>query len=133
MKRIFVDTSVWCAYFVKKDQFHSKALSLINYYKDDLVTTDYIIDETITLIRKRASFKTASIVANSLISSQLARIIEITRFDLFQALKIFNKYSDQDFSFTDCTSFAVIQRLNIKNVFSFDKHFKIFIPAITLL
>lgn len=43
---------------------------------------------------------------------------------LNKAWKIFEKYSDKDFSFTDCTSFIVMKMLEINEVFSFDKHFE---------
>ncbi|MBI4822940.1 MAG: hypothetical protein HY805_01755 [Nitrospirae bacterium] len=37
--------------------------------------------------------------------------------------KLLEKYSDKDFSFTDCTSFALMERLKIKTAFTFDAHF----------
>jgi len=40
---------------------------------------------------------------------------------LDKAWEIFEKYSDKDFSFTDCSSFAIMEMLKINNVFSFDK------------
>jgi uncharacterized protein len=42
---------------------------------------------------------------------------------LDKAWKIFETYSDKDFSFTDCTSFSIMERVKIKVAFSFDKHF----------
>jgi len=40
-----------------------------------------------------------------------------------QAWEIFKKYSDKSFSFTDCTSFAIMQQLEINQAFTFDSHF----------
>ena len=42
-----------------------------------------------------------------------------------EAERILSKYSDQDFSYADAVSFALMKRLKIKNAFSFDKHFVI--------
>jgi predicted nucleic acid-binding protein len=42
-----------------------------------------------------------------------------------RAYKIFKKFSDQDFSITDCVSFIVSKDLLVKRVFSFDNHFKV--------
>lgn len=48
---------------------------------------------------------------------------DVAEVDWSQALEIFEQYEDQDFSFTDCTSFALLQRLKIREVLAFDKHF----------
>jgi len=37
---------------------------------------------------------------------------------------IFENYADQDFSFVDCTSFVIVKRVDVKEVFGFDDHFK---------
>ena len=41
------------------------------------------------------------------------------------AWDIFLKYSDQELSFTDCTSFALMKNLGLKKAFTFDSHFLI--------
>lgn len=46
--------------------------------------------------------------------------------DLETAWQIGLAYADQDFSMVDCTSFAVMRRLGIECVASFDHHFAIF-------
>ena len=43
-----------------------------------------------------------------------------------EAMEIFEKYSDQDFSFTDCTSFVLARRESVDEVFTFDRHFAMF-------
>lgn len=47
-----------------------------------------------------------------------------THADELRALTLFEKYADQKISFTDCISFAIMERLNIKQVFGFDQHFQ---------
>ena len=37
--------------------------------------------------------------------------------------EILRKYSDQDFSYTDAVSFAIMRRQRIRKAFCFDKHF----------
>jgi len=41
-----------------------------------------------------------------------------------KAWEIAIKYRDKDFSFTDCASFAVMEMLDIREAFAFDKHFE---------
>ena len=43
--------------------------------------------------------------------------------DESKAWEIFVRYEDKGFSFTDCTSFAIMERLKIDTVFVFDDHF----------
>lgn len=121
---IFVDTSAWYALFDKDDNNHAQA----NYfYKNNtfpLVTTDYILDESLTLIKKRLGHAKAVEIGKSLWNGELADIIHLTEEDKVAAWKIFQRYDDKGFSFTDCTNFAVMERLNMPTVFAFDEHFK---------
>jgi len=47
------------------------------------------------------------------------------------AIEIIKRYDDKDFSLTDATSFAVMQRHGIELAFTFDRHFKQYGLAVT--
>jgi hypothetical protein len=50
-------------------------------------------------------------------------LIRVTDQDLAAATEVFFQYHDKDWSFTDCTSRVVMERLGIATAFSFDRHF----------
>ncbi len=62
---------------------------------------------------------------NKLLASELTQIVSVTAEDQKEAWKIFKKFKDQEFSFTDCTSFAVMKRLGLSRVLTVDKHFRV--------
>ena len=124
MKRIFVDTGAWYAVVDKKDPDHKQAELYFRNNKIPLLTTNFIFDETITLLRSRLGWSTAKEFGQNLKSSSFVSIICIKDEDEERAWQIFLKYKDQDYSFTDCTSFAVMERLKIDTAFSFDSHFE---------
>jgi len=55
---------------------------------------------------------------------QIAKLLRIEEADEQRAWEIFVRYSDKGFSFTDCTSFALMERLNMTTAFAFDEHFR---------
>ena len=59
MKSTFVDTSGWFAALARRDRDHPVASEFIRSWKDQLVTTDYGLDETLTLIQRRIDHGTA--------------------------------------------------------------------------
>jgi len=125
--RLFVDTSAWLALDDENDQYHEKAVaksSEIKRLRIELITSEYIIDESITLIRYRVSHKAAIIFGDSLLSSRIVKILNVTNEDRLKAWEMFKKYEDKDLSFTDCTSFILMRNLRLQKAFAFDDHFK---------
>ena len=125
--RLFVDTSAWLALNDRNDQHHNKATAKsaeIKRQKIELITSEYIIDESITLIRYRVSHKAAVIFGDSLINSSIVRIIDVTGEDRIKAWEMFKKYEDKEISFTDCISFVLMKNLKLHKAFTFDEHFK---------
>jgi predicted nucleic acid-binding protein len=49
---IFVDTGIWYAANVSEDPEHAVARQLLLNATSSLVTTDYVIDELLTLLRR---------------------------------------------------------------------------------
>lgn len=124
MKRLFVDTGAWYALVDKNDPDHKEAASFIINNKIPLLTTNFIFDETITLLRSRLGWSVAKEFGQRLKDSRFVSLITVKDEDEDRAWEIFLKYKDKDFSYTDCTSFAVMGRLRIDTAFSFDSHFK---------
>ncbi len=121
---IFVDTGAWFAVAVRNDPDHEAAMTWLERNREPLMTTDYVMSETATLIRMRdkttRGHRLAVRITTSLLRQQAAMLEKVTERELAQALNIFRKYSDHIFSFVDCTSFAV---LGITRAFAFDHHF----------
>lgn len=123
---IFVDTGAWYASLVPTDPHHATAAQWLDSNHSPLLTTDYVIDETLTLFRVRGERKRASMLGKRFFNSDLANIHKITAADLTLAWKTFQKFEDKDWSFTDCTSKVVIEQLGVKIAFAFDHHFRQF-------
>jgi uncharacterized protein len=120
---IFVDTGGWFASMVPTDPNHLLALKWLNDNSTQLFTTDYIIDETLTLLRVRGEHQRALHFGRGCFDGNLAVIYHLSETDVQSAWSIFEQYSDKDWSFTDCTSKAVMDRLGIASAFAFDRHF----------
>ena len=56
--------------------------------------------------------------------AQTVHILRVSEDMEKEAWDTFRDYSDKEFSFTDCTSFVVMQRLNLTQAFTNDHHFE---------
>jgi len=120
---IFVDTGAWYASLVPTDPDHVKAVQWLATNKSPLLTTDYVLDETLTLLRVRGERKRALLLGARFFRHELADIHKITPTDLRLAWETFELFDDKNWSFTDCTSKVVMEQLSIEVAFAFDHHF----------
>jgi len=124
---IFVDTSAFLALEDESDQHHEEALRfrdqqlLSGSYQ--LITTSYILDETLTLVRSRLGITPSIDFSRKVRRSRIVRVISVSSEVEEKALDLFERYDDKDFSFTDCVSFVVMKDLGIRDAFTFDEHF----------
>lgn len=126
---VFVDTSAWKAFYDESDDWHEEAKSFMDSVGAKrhirlFVTSDYVMDETLTLVRFAHSHSKAVEFANTIVSSRATKLLFVGE-DLFnQALSMFIGHRDQEWSFTDCASFVLMKQLNLTTAFAFDPHFK---------
>ena len=124
--KVFVDTSGFKAIVDPEDDFHQQAVEIWQKLKDKeakLITSNYILDETFTLLRARCGLQTAIEFKKVLAESQKSlTIYRVTVSDESDAWGWFNKKWSR-LSFTDCVSFAMMERLEIEKAVSFDQHF----------
>lgn len=123
---IFVDTGAWFALVNKSDQYHNQAVEiypkLLSSYRH-LTTTNLVIAESYILIRCTIGHRPGIAFLENLGASP--RVMKIYSDGVLEeaAEKTLKKYQDQDFSYTDAVSFAVMNQYGIKQAFSFDVHF----------
>jgi len=128
---VFVDTSAWIAVCIANDIHHNPArekLDRLVKEKDVLVTSNYVLDETYTRLRYDTGLEAAITFHNLVMESALNGDLLLERINEKIeeiAWNIFVSYQDQDFSYTDCTSFALCGEIGIKRAFAFDKHFSV--------
>lgn len=124
-RRVFVDTSAYFALIDAQDANHSSAQAIADELSQEpvrLLTTNFIIAETHALFLSRMRRDIALSFLREIDNSSTT-IVRATAKDEQHAREILQKYRDRDFSLCDAISFAVMGRLNISSVFSFDRHF----------
>jgi predicted nucleic acid-binding protein len=123
---IFIDTGAFIARYLSADQYHHQALDFWDYIKNHreiCFTSNFVLDETFTLLGRRAGNSFAVQRAVNIYASSFLTILRPDVQDELKALELFDKFSDQHVSFTDCISFILMRKQKIMRVFSFDSHF----------
>ncbi|MBA4386726.1 MAG: PIN domain-containing protein [Verrucomicrobia bacterium] len=121
----FVDTSGFYALLVKADDSHQKAADYIRNSagKRRFITTDYVLDETATLLKARRHGDVIKPFFDIVLKSEVCRVRWMEP-DLFsEAVSFFLKHGDHDYSFTDCVSFVVMRKERITTALTKDTHF----------
>lgn len=121
---VLIDTSAVIALHSTAEQFHSEAANL---YSTAVGFAWYSVDvtshECFTLIRYRDTFEAAMEHYQFLRNSSLITTLRFTPDDEAEAEAILHRYNDQDISCHDALCAAVMKRIGIARVFTFDRHF----------
>lgn len=124
MERVFVDTSAWFAFANRKDAAHGRVRDAMRSFPGKLVTSNFIFDETVSLCLYRLGHDAARTAGSVLMNPELVDLLRISSEDEQAAWRLFLQRSDHDFSFTDCTSFAIMRRLGLTNALALDDDFR---------
>lgn len=119
----FVDTSAWYAAYVPSDPQH-RAVQKVLAAPTRLITTDYVLDETLTLLKARGHADRALRFGPRILAGRAAQLEYVSPKDIEQAWIVFTTYRDKDWSFTDCASFIVMKRLGLVEAIALDQHFR---------
>jgi predicted nucleic acid-binding protein len=124
---VFVDTSAWFSLLSKSEKDHEKIKNIYQALlknNNTLVISNHILGETFTLIRYKIKnnnlpFKFIELINKSI----MIRKIFIEAKTEKKAIKILENYKDQRFSYVDATSFAIMNKLELKYALSLDTRF----------
>jgi predicted nucleic acid-binding protein len=125
---VFVDTSAFIAQAIEADQYHDDARLFWSSLteKPDLLTTNLVISETFTLIRRWAGYAKAvaflSYVQDTASGGRMT-VIWPTEDAAEAVIRLVAQYPDQELSYCDVLSLVICKRHpNVRSVFTFDHH-----------
>lgn len=127
-----VDTSAHYALVDSRDANHREAIRFaeqLSRQRIVWVVTNFIVAETYGLLLLRLGRHAAFSFLERLlysVSDGTTCFVRVTQVDEERAWEILRTYADQNFSYVDATTFAVMERLNLTRAFAFDRHFDVF-------
>lgn len=123
---IFVDAGAWYALATPSDPDHDSAKLLAASINEPFVTSDYIVDELLTLFLVRRQKSKGIERLHDVLECGGTDLVRVDETDFGDAIRVYEQFKDKEWSFTDCVSYVLIQRLQLKKAFSDDRHFQQF-------
>jgi predicted nucleic acid-binding protein len=124
---ILVDTGAWYALTDPQERHHGHAVALFGRLNKGehgrMVTSDYILDETYTLLRMRLGTEPVKRLRGLLGQSSSIQMVRVSDTDFERSLDLMIAHEDKRWSLTDCTSFVLMRELEIGDAFTFDHNF----------
>jgi predicted nucleic acid-binding protein len=119
----FVDTSFWIALQYDRDAHFPNARRLWPQRQPQLITTNYVVGETWTFLRRRVGHRLAVRFLNLVEQSQRVTVVRVDEDTERDAWTWLRRHDERVYSFVDATSFAVMRRLRISEALAFDGDF----------
>lgn len=126
IRAVFVDTGGWVALRYGRDQYHGRARSILRRLRTDgigLVTTEWVLAESVTLLKARGAVDHALALGEAIQAGRLGHLLESTPERRRRAWDLFVRYRDRRVSWVDCASFAVMEEIGLTQFFGFDEDF----------
>ena len=119
----FIDTSFWFALQDRKDTRHAQARALVAGGVGRVATSNHVLGETWTLLRRRLGHQAAVGFLNRL--GALSDLVFVHLDDAAEAAawQWLRSRPEREYSFADATSFVVMRRLGIREALAFDGDF----------
>lgn len=128
MRKVFIDTSAWMAYYLSDEPDHIRIKSLFKKFIKEhanIMTSNDVIDETVTnfvyikpnLAKKFIDFISESIKTNRILQLWVDEQIQA------EAFEIVEKFAEHELSLTDATTIVLVRQFNIESVITLDSDF----------
>ena len=126
MSEAFLDTGYIIALEAADDQRHQDATrhwQSLSSSLPRLVTTSFVFDEVVTFLNSRNQHAKAVEVGNRLMGSPSVQLVHVDEALFYEGWRYFERHTDKAYSLTDCISFVLMERLEIRTALAFDKNF----------
>lgn len=125
-RAVFVDTGGWVALRYKRDQHHARARAVLKRLRAErlaLVTTEWVLAESVTLLKARGAVDHAIALGTAIQDGRLGVLVESTAERRARAWSLFERHRSLRVGWVDCASFAVMDELGLRRFFGFDDDF----------
>ena len=122
---VFVDTSGFFALLVQNDYMHIRAKENFSYFAEQnaqLVTSSFVLVETIALLQRRIGLAPVHDFNAKILP--LLDVIWVNDKWYTRAMQRLFAQNNRNVSLVDCLSFEIMDSLEIKYAFAFDRHFE---------
>jgi predicted nucleic acid-binding protein len=124
--KLFVDTWGWVAIADRSDAGHNAATEVFQQARRSggAITSNFILDETFTLLFQRRPFQDAWHFTTNVVQSPFIDIQEVTEARFSRTIELRKQFSDKPrISFTDLSTMAIMVELGITDILTADRHF----------
>ena len=125
IKEAIFDSGVFIGSKNTKDQYASQAVEILKHFRSKEILkvhiTNYVVIETVNFLLKKLGFEKARIMYDLLLNTENIEIVYIDSSYTESIKELFNRY--KNLSITDCSLVVLSEKLKIREIFSFDKHF----------
>lgn len=118
----FVDTSYWVALRLRRDANHAAAVRLWSRGQA-LLTTNHVVGETWTFLRRRDGHAPAVAFLDAVDASEWLTVVHVGEGIEREARAWLRRHDERTYSFVDATSFVVMRRERIGEALAFDGDF----------
>lgn len=122
---VFVDTSAIYAVLYEPDNNHAAAVDVFARLIDGgegLVTTNYVVVETIALLQRRLGIVAARAFVEDMLP--LMDVVWVSEREHHAATAAMLAANRRDLSLVDCSSFEAMREHGIRTAFCFNAHFR---------
>ena len=133
---IIIDTGIIAAFYNKNDENHERAVFLLDNLRKGKygtgILSDYVLDETVTLLYVRSKRKEIAIHAGEIIiSEKLGKFFPMSYELIIKTWERFQNLVERGLSFTDCSLITISDYLDCNDILSFDTGFDGFLNRIS--
>jgi uncharacterized protein len=119
----FVDTSYWVALQAARDERHGEAAALWRDQAKPLITTNQVLGETWTFLRRAGNHRLAVGFLDRVLALKSLVIHHVDERLEAEASSWLRRHDEREYSFVDATSFAIMRRLRVREALAFDGDF----------
>jgi len=119
----FVDTSFWIGLRFARDGRHPAARAIWEAGSGAILTSDLVLGETWTFLRRRAGHRQAMRFYDAAVRQPALTVSHVDDGLAAEAWRWLARHDERPYSFVDATSFAMMRRHRLREALAFDGDF----------